>query len=104
MYYAYKLRWFYSPSDLTFLLGVLIESSAVKSYCLPVHAGSGVTTDRLTQYAGIIMALSVLPFVIVQLPQILHSSSGRHLAVLAGLVVSVALLIAYCLYQVFRIS
>ncbi|KAL8512234.1 hypothetical protein ACS0TY_018619 [Phlomoides rotata] len=79
--------------------GVAKDSQDTKGFSL---TGSGVTTDTLTQYAGIIMAISVLPFVIVQLPQILHSSSGRHLAVLVGLIVSVALLISYCLYQIFQ--
>ncbi|KAH6788715.1 sodium/calcium exchanger family protein / calcium-binding EF hand family protein [Perilla frutescens var. frutescens] len=65
-------------------------------------AGSGVSTDIWTTYAGIIMAISVIPFVIVQLPQMLNSNSGRHLAVLIGLIVSVLLLISYCLYQVFQ--
>lgn len=46
------------------------------------------------------MVISVLPFVIVQLPQILNSTSGRHLAVLIALIVSLCLLAAYCLYQV----
>lgn len=64
--------------------------------------GSGVSTDIWTTYAGIIMAISVIPFLIVQFPQIMHSDSGRHLAVLIGLIVSVALLISYCLYQVFQ--
>lgn len=63
---------------------------------------SGVSTDIWTTYAGIIMAISVIPFIIVQFPQIMHSDSGRHLAVLIGLIVSVALLISYCLYQVFQ--
>lgn len=46
------------------------------------------------------MAISVLPFVIVQLPQLLNSTSGRHLSVLIALVVSVSLFVSYCLYQV----
>lgn len=64
--------------------------------------GSGVSTDVWTCYAAIIMAVSVLPFLVVQLPQLLHSNSGRHFAVLIALIVSVALLISYCLYQVFQ--
>ncbi|XP_047341988.1 sodium/calcium exchanger NCL-like [Impatiens glandulifera] len=64
--------------------------------------GSGVTTDIWTSYAAVIMIVSVIPFLVVQLPQILNSTSGRHLAVLIGLVVSLALLIGYCLYQVFQ--
>ncbi|XP_047334606.1 sodium/calcium exchanger NCL-like [Impatiens glandulifera] len=64
--------------------------------------GSGVTTDIWTTYAAIIMAVSVLPFLVVQLPQVMNSTSGRHLAVLIGLVISLSLLISYCLYQVFQ--
>jgi uncharacterized membrane protein len=73
--------------------------SSTKTPC----AGSGVSTDIWTSYAARIMIISVIPFLIVQLPQILHSNSGRHLAVLIGFVVSVCLLISYCLYQVFFI-
>ncbi|KAJ4980357.1 hypothetical protein NE237_031194 [Protea cynaroides] len=64
--------------------------------------GSGVTTDIWTCYAAMIMSVSIIPFIIVQLPQILHSNSGRHLAVLIALIVSLVLLITYCLYQVFQ--
>ncbi|KAM7277885.1 hypothetical protein ACFE04_005019 [Oxalis oulophora] len=49
--------------------------------------GSGVSTDIWTCYAGRIMAISVIPFIIVQLPQMLNSTSGRHLAVLISLIV-----------------
>lgn len=65
-----------------------------------LNAGSGVSTDIWTSYAARIMAISVLPFLIVQLPQLLNSTSGRHLAVLIALIVSVLLLVSYCLYQV----
>ncbi|KAK4804463.1 hypothetical protein SAY86_004280 [Trapa natans] len=64
--------------------------------------GSGISTDLWTSYAARIMVISVIPFVIVQVPQILHSSSGRHLAVLIALIVSLCLLVAYCLYQIFQ--
>ncbi|KAF8391280.1 hypothetical protein HHK36_023582 [Tetracentron sinense] len=64
--------------------------------------GSGVSTDIWTTYAARIMAVSVIPFIIVQLPQVLHTTSGRRLAVLISLIVSIALLISYCLYQVFQ--
>lgn len=59
-----------------------------------------MSTDVWTCYAAIIMAVSVIPFIIVQFPQVLHSKSGRHLAVLIALIVSVSLMISYCLYQV----
>ncbi|KAK9078213.1 hypothetical protein SSX86_002270 [Deinandra increscens subsp. villosa] len=64
--------------------------------------GSGVSTDIWTSYSAMIMAVSVLPFVVVQFPQILHSTSGRHASVLVALVLSVSLLVAYCLYQVYQ--
>ncbi|KAJ9538514.1 hypothetical protein OSB04_031247 [Centaurea solstitialis] len=64
--------------------------------------GSGVSTDIWTSYSAMIMAVSVLPFIVVQFPQILHSTSGRHTAVLIALILSVSLLIAYCLYQVYQ--
>ncbi|GAB4846527.1 hypothetical protein Ancab_025532 [Ancistrocladus abbreviatus] len=63
---------------------------------------SGVSTDIWTKYAAIIMVVSVIPFIVVQLPQALHSTSGRHLAVLIALIISLLLLISYCLYQVFQ--
>ncbi|XP_050216737.1 sodium/calcium exchanger NCL [Mercurialis annua] len=64
--------------------------------------GSGVSTDIWTSYAASIMIISVLPFLVVQLPQLLDSTSGRHLAVLIALILSVSMLISYCLYQVFQ--
>ncbi|XP_051125008.1 sodium/calcium exchanger NCL-like [Andrographis paniculata] len=79
--------------------GVAVDSKDTKRFDL---TGSGVTTDIWTSYAGIIMAISVIPFVIVQLPQILNIESGRHLTVLISLIVSASLLITYCLYQIFQ--
>ncbi|KAI6690344.1 hypothetical protein NL676_027172 [Syzygium grande] len=64
--------------------------------------GSGVTTDKLTRSAARIMIVSVIPFLVVQLLQLLNSTSGRHVAVLIALILSVVLLISYCLYQVFQ--
>ncbi|KAK9150395.1 hypothetical protein Syun_008704 [Stephania yunnanensis] len=78
---------------------IAIDSQDTKKFSL---TGSGVSTDIWTSYAARIMTISVIPFIIVQLPQILHSSSGRHLAVLVALIVAVVLLISYCLYQVFQ--
>ncbi|KAL3821233.1 hypothetical protein ACJIZ3_007138 [Penstemon smallii] len=78
---------------------VAIDSQDTKGFSL---TGSGISTDIWTSYAGIIMAISVIPFIIVQLPQILNIDSGRHLVVLIALIVSVSFLISYCLYQVFQ--
>ncbi|KAM1474880.1 hypothetical protein ACFX2I_030843 [Malus domestica] len=78
---------------------VAIDNKDTKGLSL---TGSGVSTDIWTSYAATIMIVSVIPFLIVQLPQLLNSTSGRHLAVLISLIVSVALLLSYCLYQVFQ--
>ncbi|KAK4486724.1 hypothetical protein RD792_006704 [Penstemon davidsonii] len=88
-----------AQSQVSVGMGLLAGSTVM---LLTVIWGSGVTTDIWTSYAGIIMAVSVIPFVIVQLPQILHINSGRHLVILISLIVSVSLLISYCLYQVFQ--
>ncbi|KAF4348628.1 hypothetical protein F8388_008550 [Cannabis sativa] len=75
------------------------DSTDTKGFSLAALTGSGVSTDIWTSYAAVIMAISVIPFLIVQLPQVMSSTSGRHLAVLIGLIASVLLLISYCLYQ-----
>ncbi|KAA8524282.1 hypothetical protein F0562_010705 [Nyssa sinensis] len=48
------------------------------------------------------MVVSVVPLIIVQLPQVLHATSESRLAILISLVVSICLLFSYCLYQVFQ--
>ncbi|KAJ8626084.1 hypothetical protein MRB53_019391 [Persea americana] len=62
--------------------------------------GSGVTTDAPTGRASKIMIITVIPFIVVQLPKVFHISSGSRIAVLISLILAVAFLISYCLYQV----
>lgn len=78
---------------------VAVDSKDTKRFSL---TGSGISTDIWTSYAGIVMAVSLVPFIIVQFPNLLNSNSGKRLAVLIGFILSVSLLIAYCLYQVFQ--
>ncbi|CAL5390757.1 unnamed protein product [Camellia sinensis] len=78
---------------------IAIDGKDTKKFSL---TGSAVTTDIWTSYAATIMAISVIPFLVVQIPQAMNSTSGRHLAVLIALIVSVCMLISYCLYQVFQ--
>ncbi|GMH24932.1 hypothetical protein Nepgr_026775 [Nepenthes gracilis] len=61
---------------------------------------SGVSTDNWTRYAAMIMVGSVVPFIVVQVPQLLSSSSGRRLAILIDFILSLVLLISYCTYQI----
>ncbi|KAI8010049.1 Sodium/calcium exchanger NCL [Camellia lanceoleosa] len=78
---------------------IAIDGKDSKKFSL---TGSGVTAEIWTSYAAGIMAISVIPFLVVQIPQIMNSTSGRHLAVLIALIISVCMLISYCLYQVFQ--
>ncbi|KAI8010140.1 Sodium/calcium exchanger NCL [Camellia lanceoleosa] len=63
---------------------------------------SGVSTDIWTSYAARIMVVSVMPFVVVQLPMVFNKTSESQLPVLTALVLSIYFLISYCLYQVFQ--
>ncbi|XP_044479220.1 sodium/calcium exchanger NCL-like [Mangifera indica] len=65
---------------------------------------TGVSTDIWTCYTARIMVVSVIPFIVVQIPQILHSTSGRDFAVLIALILSVLMLTAHCIYQVVQRS
>ncbi|CAK9185272.1 unnamed protein product [Ilex paraguariensis] len=65
--------------------------------------GFGVTTDVETSYTARIMIISMIPFVILQLATILHSSSATHVIVLVSFIVTLALFFAYSFYQVIQI-
>ncbi|KAL6199098.1 hypothetical protein ACLB2K_028885 [Fragaria x ananassa] len=62
--------------------------------------GSGEITEIWTTYAARIKVISIMPFVVSQLPQVLHlSSGGQDLTILIALIVSVILTIAYFFYE-----
>uniref|UniRef100_A0A0D6QRC5 EF-hand domain-containing protein n=2 Tax=Araucaria cunninghamii TaxID=56994 RepID=A0A0D6QRC5_ARACU len=62
--------------------------------------GSGITMDKSTSKASRIMILSIIPFIIVQITQIIHSSSGKRITVLVACITAISCLLCYCLYQV----
>ncbi|KAI3918778.1 hypothetical protein MKX01_042098 [Papaver californicum] len=66
--------------------------------------GSGIVTDQETSYTARIMVVSIVPFIILQVPsQIINELSyGRQIILLITLVVSVAFLLSYFVYQVFE--
>ncbi|KAF7833939.1 sodium/calcium exchanger NCL-like [Senna tora] len=64
--------------------------------------GCGVSTDIWTSYGARTMIISLIPFLIVQLPQLLHSTSSTQTTVLLSFIVSISLLVIYSLYQVFQ--
>ncbi|KAG6517118.1 hypothetical protein ZIOFF_020498 [Zingiber officinale] len=86
------------------LIGMVIKPSNISNLHYQAFArhGSGVSTDIQTSYAARIMAISIIPFVVVQLPRVFNFPSGQRLAVLISLIVAVALLVSYCVYQIFQ--
>ncbi|GAB2278004.1 hypothetical protein Dimus_012704 [Dionaea muscipula] len=78
---------------------VAIDETDTKGFSL---TESGVSTDVWTKYSARIMIVSVIPFIAVQVPQVLKSTSGRHLAILIGLILALLLLGSYCSYQIFQ--
>lgn len=66
-----------------------------------MSAGTGVSTDSKTTDLARIMAISVVPFIIVGLPNMVKMTHhGQRLAVLLALIVSFLLVLFYCMYQV----
>ncbi|KAF9611516.1 hypothetical protein IFM89_032562 [Coptis chinensis] len=66
-------------------------------------SGTGVNIDEETSYTSMIMTVSVVPFIIVQMPRIFKfSSMARSILMLASLIVSVLFLFSYFFYQVFK--
>ncbi|XAR66535.1 hypothetical protein NMG60_11012808 [Bertholletia excelsa] len=63
---------------------------------------SGITTDKKTSYSAGLMLLSLIPFIIVQLSNIINTSSGRHVVILIALIVSVSELLSYFIYQIYN--
>ncbi|KAL8228713.1 hypothetical protein R6Q57_013613 [Mikania cordata] len=59
----------------------------------------GVTTDNETSSTARIMLVSLIPFLILQLPQIINSTSVTRIIVLLTLILSLCFFIAYAAYQ-----
>ncbi|XP_035839750.1 sodium/calcium exchanger NCL1 isoform X2 [Helianthus annuus] len=62
----------------------------------------GVTTDIETSYTARIMLVSVIPFVILQLPAIIDSTSVTRVILLITLILVLCLYITYITYQIFQ--
>ena len=67
-------------------------------------ADYGVTTDSETRSTARIMMVSLIPFLVLQVAKVLNSTSGIRIVILVSLIVSVAFLVTYCIYQVQNIS
>ncbi|KAI3823971.1 hypothetical protein L1987_05417 [Smallanthus sonchifolius] len=62
----------------------------------------GVTTDTETSYTARIMLVSMIPFLVLQLPKIVNSNSVTRVIVLLALILSLSFFIAYAVYQIFQ--
>ncbi|KAI3801832.1 hypothetical protein L1987_29949 [Smallanthus sonchifolius] len=62
----------------------------------------GLTTDSDTRFTAILMLVSMIPFLILQLPQIINSPSVTRVIVLIALIISLSFFIAYIVYQIFQ--
>ncbi|KAJ4828545.1 hypothetical protein Tsubulata_035969 [Turnera subulata] len=75
------------------------ESSISKPFSL---TRSGVKTDKETKVTAKIMMLSMIPFILLLLSELLNSPSATRIIVLISLIITVILLISYTTYQVFQ--
>eukprot|EP00252_Welwitschia_mirabilis_P014883 TRINITY_DN32947_c0_g1_i1.p1 TRINITY_DN32947_c0_g1~~TRINITY_DN32947_c0_g1_i1.p1 ORF type:complete len:594 (-),score=92.52 TRINITY_DN32947_c0_g1_i1:151-1932(-) len=64
--------------------------------------GSGVSVDKSTRTASQIMAITIIPFVIAQIPLMFNLQSAKHISVLIACIVAFVCLIAYCVFQVIQ--
>ncbi|KAL0001472.1 hypothetical protein SO802_015253 [Lithocarpus litseifolius] len=64
--------------------------------------GCGISTDLETCYTARIMALSIIPFIIVQSLKIFSSSSAERIVILIAIIVSTVFLFLYFFYQIFE--
>ncbi|KAK1422714.1 hypothetical protein QVD17_18000 [Tagetes erecta] len=62
----------------------------------------GVTTDIETSYTARIMLVSVIPFVVLQLPAIINSTTVTRVILLITLILVLSLYFVYILYQIFQ--
>ncbi|KAI3824475.1 hypothetical protein L1987_05935 [Smallanthus sonchifolius] len=62
----------------------------------------GLTTDSETSYTARLMLVSMIPFLILQLPKIVNSPSVIRVIVLIALIISLSFFIAYIVYQIFQ--
>ncbi|XP_071700955.1 sodium/calcium exchanger NCL2-like isoform X2 [Rutidosis leptorrhynchoides] len=62
----------------------------------------GLTTDNETSYTARIMLVSMIPFLILQLPKIFDSTSVTRVIVLVTLIITLSFFISYMVYQIFQ--
>uniref|UniRef100_A0A7N0U4D4 EF-hand domain-containing protein n=1 Tax=Kalanchoe fedtschenkoi TaxID=63787 RepID=A0A7N0U4D4_KALFE len=77
------------------------SSSAAPQLAFSI-TGYGVTQDADTKRIAKLLLIAMIPFAILQLPQIVDSTTVTSVAVVAALILSAAGLIIYCIYEIFQ--
>eukprot|EP00850_Spirogloea_muscicola_P002842 SM000011S19020 [mRNA] locus=s11:414121:418397:+ [translate_table: standard] len=62
--------------------------------------GTGITVDAQTRWGAWIMIITILPYIVAQIPLIDHRKSQGKTAALVGFLIALVGLCAYCVYQV----
>lgn len=61
---------------------------------------TGVENDELTTLSARIMILSIIPYIVAQLPMMFNFTSSGNIPVLIACILSIGGLVGYCVYQV----
>ena len=66
----------------------------------PPIAGYNLVTDVETSWTARLVLLASLPYLILELQNVFTSSPGKKILILIALIITIALLLAYVLFQV----
>nr|GEX36200.1 sodium/calcium exchanger NCL2-like [Tanacetum cinerariifolium] len=64
--------------------------------------GYGLTTDIETKKTAILMLVSMIPFLILQLPQFIDSATVTRVIILIALIITLSFFLSYIVYQIFQ--
>jgi Ca2+/Na+ antiporter len=64
--------------------------------------GYGLITDKKTRWTAVLMLASMIPLIILQLSKIINSPSATRIIILVALIVTLILLIANCIFLIFK--
>ncbi|XP_023743881.1 sodium/calcium exchanger NCL2 [Lactuca sativa] len=77
------------------------SSEEEPSFCTKLTA-YGLTTDGETSFTATVMLVSMIPFLILQLPKIINVDSVTQVIELITLIITLAFFVANAVYQIFR--
>lgn len=69
-----------------------------------IFSAYGLTTDGETSFTATVMLVSMIPFLILQLPKIINVDSVTQVIELITLIITLAFFVANAVYQVITLS